>query len=75
MLYFYINGYYIGARGIMPLEIVIFNDNDHAIKVDGLSIQSVPNVYRRDADSRPVYFEIGLNAALPATGSRHGSSH
>jgi hypothetical protein len=59
----------------MPLEIAIFNDYDHAIEVDGISIQYIPNAYRRDDGSSLVYFEIGLNAALPATGSRHGSSH
>ena len=32
MLYFYVICYYIGARGIMPLEIIIFNDNDPAIQ-------------------------------------------
>jgi hypothetical protein len=148
----------IVTRGIMPLEIVIFNDNDHAIEVDGMSIQLIrdeehirtltpsdavsrlyggsksllgqpksslpnekaredfdnkfllhkpiaphskgggfvympvydggnlasylstatvyiPNVYRQDDGSRLVFFEISLNAALPAAGSRHGSSH
>jgi hypothetical protein len=58
----------------MPLEIVIFNDNEHAIEVDGMSIQYIPNVYRQDYGSRVVYFEIRLNAALPAAGSHHGSS-
>jgi hypothetical protein len=31
----------IVTRGIMPLEVVIFNDNDHAIEVDGMSIQLI----------------------------------
>jgi hypothetical protein len=31
----------IVTRGIMPLAIVIFNDNDYAIEVDGLSIELI----------------------------------
>lgn len=31
----------IVTRGIMPLEILIFNDNDYAIEVDGLSIDLI----------------------------------
>lgn len=31
----------IVTRGIMPLAVVIFNDNDHAIEVDGMSIQLI----------------------------------
>lgn len=153
----------IVTRGIMPLAILIFNDNDYPVEVDGLSIQLIrdedhihtlppgevvsklfgksnpltgqpesrpsnekaledfenkflihkpvsphskgggfvyipvhksgslpdslvgtlvyiPNVYRRDNDSRLVFFEINLDAALKAGGrgqngdSRHGSS-
>jgi hypothetical protein len=147
----------IVTRGIMPLAVVIFNDNDHAIEVDGMSIQLIraeerihtlipsevvsrlyghgrsmlgqptsgppngkaledfdnkfllhkpiaphskgggfvympvydagnlasylstaivyiPNVYRQDDGSRLVFFEISLNAALPAAESPHGSS-
>jgi hypothetical protein len=147
----------IVTRGIMPLAVVIFNDNDHAVEVDGMSIQLIrdeerirtltpgevvsrlygkgrsmlgqptarppnekaledfdnkfllhkpiaahsngggfvympvydagnlasylstatvyiPNVYRKDNGSRLVFFEINLNAALPAAGSRNGSS-
>ena len=147
----------IVTRGIMPLAVVIFNDNDHAVEVDGMSIQLIrdeehirtltpgevvsrlygkgrsmlgqptagppnakaledfdnksllhkpiaphsngggfvylpvydagnlasylstatvyiPNVYRKDNGSRLVFFEINLNPALPAAGSRNGSS-
>ena len=59
----------------MPLEIIIFNDNDHAIEVDGMSIQYIPDVYRREDGSRLVFFEISVNDALPAAGPRYGSSH
>lgn len=31
----------IVTSGIMPLEILIFNDNDYAIEVDGLSIELI----------------------------------
>ena len=77
MLYF-LSHYFkddIVTRGIMPLAIAIFNDNDHAIDVDGMSIHfQCLMLYRQDDGSRLVFFEISLNAALPAAGSRHGSS-
>jgi len=55
MLYFGIIRYYIVTRGIMPLEIAIFNHNDYAIEVDGMSIRYIPNVCRRDDGSRLVF--------------------
>jgi len=33
------------------------------------SVIYIPNVYRRDTGSRMIFFEIGLNAAIPP-GSR-----
>ncbi len=150
------------TRGIMPLAIIIFNENDFPIEVDGLSIEVVhdsdhirtlspreavsrissrdkswnpqpipgssrsevsadalndfdakfmmsktiaphskgggflylhipgstdlisylsnsviyiPNVYRRDNGSRMIFFEIGLNAAIPPGSRADDSSH
>jgi len=29
------------TRGILPIEVVIFNDNDFAVKIDGLSVELI----------------------------------
>jgi hypothetical protein len=56
----------IVTRGIMPLAIVIFNDNDYAIEVDGLSVELI----RDDDHIRTLTPEEAVNSLFSKDKSR-----